>query len=72
MPNVPFAITDGSLTFLGTREMTRPRKWSGKDRGAGKSRNGANRKQEKAAKLQRVTENYHKRGDKKCGFDRFV
>lgn len=25
MPNVPFAITDGSLTFLGTRAMKRER-----------------------------------------------
>lgn len=29
MPNVPFAITDGSLTFLGKRAMRRER-WRGK------------------------------------------
>lgn len=46
MPNVPFAITDGSLTFLGTRAMRRERdekkkKWSGKDWRRGDSRKGA-------------------------------
>lgn len=49
MPNVPFAITDGSLTFLGTRAMKRERqreremkkKCSVKDWRRGDSRKGA-------------------------------